>query len=110
MSYLSQSQLETDTDFQRRVRAVNTEQAEYFKDAAGLDQKALAYAVLRDEPGPQQALLRLAAGGPGVADKVDTGDGSIDQSLVTDADLLALTQANWPAVAMLYFDSEGNPI
>jgi len=41
---------------------------------------------------------------------VDNGDGTIDQSLVLDADLLSLTQANFPTVAALYFDSEGTPI
>jgi hypothetical protein len=65
---------------------------------------------MRDEAGPGAALLRLDAAGPGIADKVDNGDGTIDQSKVTDADLLSLTQANWPVVAGLYFQEDGTPI
>jgi hypothetical protein len=110
MSYQTQAQLEADYWFQQRSRATAIQQAETYKDDTRLDIVALAGAVLRDEPGPTQAFTRLGAAGPGIADKVDTGDGSIDQSLVTDADLLALTQANWPPIAMLYFDAEGNPI
>jgi hypothetical protein len=53
---------------------------------------------------------RLAAAGPGIADKADNGDGTVDQSKVTDADLLSLTQANWPTVAGLYFQEDGSPI
>lgn len=109
MSYHTQSLLETNPDFQRRVLSVNLQQADYYRNAAGLDQKALAESVLRNEPGPQQTLLRMDAGAPGIADKVDNGDGTIDQTLVTDADLLSLTQANWPIVAGLYFAEDGTP-
>jgi hypothetical protein len=52
----------------------------------------------------------MAAGEAGVADKVDNGDGTIDQSKVTDADLLSMTQAHWPTVAALYYNSDGSPI
>lgn len=109
MTYLAQSQLEGDPDFQRRVRAVNTQQASTYIDDAAADIEACAEAILRDAPGPQQALLRMAAAGPGIADKVDLGNATVDQSLVTDEDLLALTQANWPVVAALYYDTDGTP-
>jgi hypothetical protein len=110
MSYLAQSQLEQDPTFQLRVRAVNTQQSEVFINDTRPDIAACARSVLRDEQGPSSGLLKFAAGGPGIADKVDNGDGTIDQSLVLDADLLSLTQANFPTVAALYFDSEGTPI
>jgi hypothetical protein len=106
MSYLAQTLLEMDPAFQRRVRAVNTQQSEAFKDDGRPDIAACARAVLRDEAGPSAALLRLAAGGPGIADRVDNDDGTIDQSVITDADLLSLTQANFPTVANLYFTDE----
>jgi hypothetical protein len=109
MSYLGQSQLESDGDFQRRVYAVDTQQAETFKDDGRADIAACARAVLRGDPGIGATFTRMAAGGPGIADKVETGDG-IDQSLVTDEDLLALTQANFPTVASLYFAADGSPI
>jgi hypothetical protein len=110
MSYMAQALLETDAGFNRRVRSVNTQQAATFIDDGRPDMAATARAVLHDDPGPQQALLRLAAGGPGIADLVDNGDGTVDQTKVTDADLLALTQANWPHVATLYFDETGTPL
>lgn len=110
MSYHAQSQLESDPTFQGRVRAVNVQQANTYKDDGRGDVAATADAVLRDDPGPGAALLRLAAAGPGIADRVDTGDGTIDQALVTDEDLLALTQANWPTVAALYYAEDGTPL
>jgi hypothetical protein len=110
LSYLAQSQLETDGDFQRRVYSVNVQQANTYKDDARPAFVAVAEAILRDEPGPGATLLRLDAAGPGIADKVDNGDGTIDQSQVTDDDLLSLTQANWQVVAGLYFDPEGVPL
>ena len=110
MSYLAQSQLEQDPHFQLRVRAVNTEQSQVFQDDGRPDIAACARAVLRDEPGPSSAFLRLAAAGPGIADRVDLGDGTIDQSRVSDADLLALTQSNYPHVAGLFFATDGTPI
>jgi hypothetical protein len=110
MSYHAQSLLEQDPTFQLRIRAVNTEQSGVFQDDGRPDIAACARAVLRDDAGPSAALLRLAAGGPGIADRVDQGDGQIDQSAVSDADLLALTQANFPHVAGLFFTSDGTPI
>jgi hypothetical protein len=65
--------------------------------------------VLRGDPAVFDTFVRLNAAGPGIADKVATGDG-IDQSLCTDADLLSLTQANWPTVADLYYAADGTPI
>ena len=108
MSYQTQSQLQTSPEFQARVYSVNVQQAAVYKDDARPAFVAVADAILKDEPGPGTALLRLDAAGPGIADKVDNGDGTIDQAKVTDDDLLALTQANWQVVAGLYFDETGN--
>lgn len=110
MSYEAQAQLEADYSFQQRSRAVAIQQANTFKDDQRPAWEALAEAVLRDDPGPTSALIRLAAAGPGIADKVDNGDGTIDSAKVTDADLLSLTQANWPTVAGLYFAEDGTPL
>jgi hypothetical protein len=109
MSYEAQSQLENDGSFQFRNRAVCVQQAHIFKDDARPSWVAVARGVLRDEPELWTCFNRLAAGGPGIADKVMV-DGGIDSSLVTDADLLSLTQANWPTVADLYFNEDGTPI
>jgi len=64
----------------------------------------LAAMIRRDDPGPAATFIRLNAAGPGIADKATLPDGSVDQSRVTDADLLSLTQAHWPIVAALYPD------
>jgi hypothetical protein len=109
MSYQTQAQLEADYWFQQRNRAAGIQQAETYKDDARPNFVAMAGAVLRDEAGPGPTLNRMAAGGPGIADKVDKGDGTIDQALVTDADILSLTQANWPTVASLFFNDDGTP-
>jgi hypothetical protein len=110
MSYLAQDQLYFEPAFQSRVRAVCVQQAETFKDDARPDWVAVADQCLRGDGETYLAFTRMAAGGPGIADKVDNGDGTIDQSNVTDEDLLALTQANWATVAGLYFDANGIPL
>jgi hypothetical protein len=109
VSYQSQAQLTQDGEFQGRSRAAATQQAESFTNDQRPSWVALAGAVLREEE-PLLRFYAMNAAGPGIADKVDVGDGTIDQSLVVDADLLALTQANWPTVAALYFDADGNPL
>jgi hypothetical protein len=110
MSYHTQTQLAQDVTFQGRVGAVVIEQANTYKNAAALDQANLALAVLRFEIDKVNAFVRLNAAAPGAADKVDLGTGSIDQSLMVDADLLSATQANWPLVAELYFRPDGSRI
>jgi hypothetical protein len=108
MSYLAQSQLETDVDFQRRVRACVIEQAETFKDDGRRDIAATARACLRDEAGLAAVFIRLAAGAPGMGDRVDNSDGTIDQGKVTDADILTLVQNDFPVVAELYYSDDGS--
>jgi hypothetical protein len=110
MSYQAQDQLTQDATFQGRVRACCTQQANVFKDDARPEYVATAQAVLKGDDEVLTAFIRTEAAGPGIADKVDNGDGTIDQSNVLDADLLSLTQASWQVVAGLYFDAEGNPI
>src|SRR5262245_59703614 len=109
MSYEAQARLTDDVWFQARSRSAAVQQGEIFKDDQRADYVALAEDVLAGE-GPQTlAFTRLAAAGPGIADKVDNGDGTIDQTKVTDADLLSLTQANWPVIAGLFYNTDGTP-
>jgi hypothetical protein len=110
MSYESQDQLTQDVTFAGRSRAATVQQAEAFKDDQRPDWVATAEACLVGNGEIYNAFCRLAAGGPGIADKADLGNGRIDQALVLDEDLLALTQANWPTVAGLYFATDGTPI
>jgi hypothetical protein len=110
MSYSTVDQLAQDPAFGGRVRACTVEQAAMFATDTKADHAALADDVQRGGAETSMAFIRLAAAGPGIGDKVDTGAGTIDQSLVTDADLLALTQGNWPTVAGLYFTEDGAPV
>jgi hypothetical protein len=109
VSYQSIAQLTSDVDFTGRTTAAATQQAEVYKDDARPEFVALADGVLKGSAGPLMAFTRMAAAAPGIGDKADAGDGTIDQSKVTDADLLSLTQANWPVVAGLYFTDDGTP-
>jgi hypothetical protein len=109
MSYDTQADLTADADFNGRCVAAATEQAAVFKDDARPAWVALAQAALRGESEKLAAFVRMDAAGPGIADKVDNGDGTIDQSKVTDSDLLSLTQAVWPTVADLYYAEDGSP-
>ena len=109
MSYHAQWQLGNDPVFIGRTQSAAYQQAEVFINDARPDFVATAQAVLRADLDVLSAFTRTAAAGPGIADKADNGDGTIDQSKVTDADLLSLTQANWPVVGGLYFNEDGSP-
>jgi hypothetical protein len=109
MSYQSQTALAEDPDFQARVRGCCIQQAGSFINDARPSWVSLAKAILRQDPEETTTFFWISAAGPGIADKVSTPEG-IDQSLVTDADLLSLTQTNWPIVAELYFNEDGTPI
>lgn len=109
MSYQAQAQLENDGYFAQRNRACCVQQAETFKNDQRPAYVAVAEDVLKDL-GTWTAFNRLAAAGPGIADKADNGDGTVDQAKVSDADILSLTQANWPVVAGLYFTEDGSPL
>jgi hypothetical protein len=108
MSYQTIDALSNSQDFNARNRAAATEQAEVFHNDARPDFVATAREVLRGSAEVTLTFTRIAAASPGIADKASVGDGTVDQSKVTDADLLSLTQANWQVVAGLYFDTEGN--
>jgi hypothetical protein len=110
MSYSAQYLLSIDSIFNGRCFAAATQQAESFVNDQRPDWVATAKAVLRGETEKLGAFVRTNAGGPSIAEKVDNGDGTIDQSKVTDEDLLSLTQANWPIVAGLYYDASGAPL
>ena len=110
MSYAAEFALATDPPYQNRVRACTTQQAGVFKDDARGDIAALARGLLRNEGGPLLTFFNLTASAPGFADTADDGEGGIDSSAIPDADILSAVQAQWPTVAALYYDAEGNPI
>jgi hypothetical protein len=112
MSYKAQWDLSSDTGFVNRSRACLNEQALIFKDAADAMFKALANVILRnDDPAVTSSFITILAGSPGFADTADPeGDGTVDDTLIDDEMLLSNVQTQWPTVAALFFDAEGNPI
>jgi hypothetical protein len=108
MSYQSQADLEHDSDFQGRVNSATFQQANVYKDDQRPDFVALSNGILVGNYTYSSTFVRLAAAGPGIAEKAETPNG-IDQTLVTDGDLLALTQANFPTVVELFFNEDGTP-
>jgi hypothetical protein len=109
MSYQTQYDLAADGPYQSRTIACCTEQANVYKDDARPSFVATATGILRADAELSNAFIRIGAAGPGIADKVDNGDGTIDSIKLTDGDLLSLTQANWQVVAGLYFNEDGSP-
>jgi hypothetical protein len=104
MSYLSQWRLAADDDFVSRSRAALVEQAEVFKDDDRADIASLATSLLTaDNPQETLTFVGLLAAAPGFALKVDQGDGTVNSSLVADAEILAAVQALWPTVAALFY-------
>jgi hypothetical protein len=111
MSYQSQWNLNYDKDFDARSRACTIEQALSFTNSADVSFKALADSLLRsDNPQIANTFVTIVAGSPGFADASDDGEGGVNSDAITDAMLVSAVQAQWPSVAALYFDSEGQPI
>ena len=107
MSFSAIDQLTNDVLFNGRVRACTVQQSETFQNSQLPQIVAAAKASLRGQADPALTLARMAAAGPGMAD--DAGD-PVDQTKISDADILASVQANFPTVAALYYDEDGNPI
>lgn len=111
MSYMSQTRLASDTDFISRCAAVLIEQSLIFKDDGRPDIAALAYALLRgDTTGAyRRVFVAVLAAAPGFAADAELPNGGVDASEISDAELLAATQAAYPTVAALFFLSTGTP-
>lgn len=107
MSFAAQAQLQDDLAFSSRSRSSAIQQAGIFLNDDRPDIAALGRAVLRDEAWTTPAFVRLIANFPGVVDGATDPDGTVDQSKVTDADILSHTQANWPTIAGIYYDADG---
>jgi hypothetical protein len=108
VTYQAINTLTFDQPFTDRVRACCMEQAEVFKNDARPDFVSLANDQLTGGI-TFNTFVRISAASPGIAAKADNGDGTIDSSKVTDADLLSLVQANWQVVAGLFFNEDGSP-
>jgi hypothetical protein len=107
MSYSSIHLLNQEPVYAGRVRACVTEQAASLTGDANLATAACANAGLRGDPVIMDTFVRTTSSAPGLGDKVDVGDGTIDSTLIVDDDILAAIQANFPRVAALFFNDEG---
>lgn len=107
MSFSSIDQLTQDALFNGRVRACTVQQSENYQNDARPQMVAAAKQALRGGADPALTLTRMAAAGPGMA---DTAGDPPDQTKIPDTDILASVQANFPTVAALFYDDEGNPI
>jgi hypothetical protein len=102
VSYQTQTALADDPAFQARVKACCVQQANTFKDSSTPAEAELADAVIRNQGAELISFYNTSAASPGFADTVDQGDGTIDSSLILDAEILATVQGVWPLVAGAY--------
>lgn len=108
MSYTVQTELESDAVFAGRIRAVISEQSLVFINDQRPDFQALAMSLLRLEQITNTSFGRMLVATPGFADTATDVDGTVDQSRIPDAALLSATQADFPTVVALFFDTDGN--
>jgi hypothetical protein len=99
--------LANNADFNSRVRACMWQQAQTYQDDPDPANAAMAKDLLRGSLMTIPPMVNMIAAFPGLADGVTItlGDGTqmVDQSGVTDGDILAQTQANWNTIATLFF-------
>ena len=103
MSYEQISRLVLDEPLAQRVQACVWEQASIFIDDGRGDIAAFANQTLRSPISIKSMWMPVIANSPGFAEKVD------DTTQITDGDLLASVQANWPRLAKLYYNDDGTP-
>jgi hypothetical protein len=106
MSFQAIDQLTQDATFGGRVRACAVQQAETFQNDQRPSFVSAANDILKGGSDVVSALIRISAAGPGFA---DTAGDPPDQAKILDPDILASVQANFPTVAALFYDDEGNP-
>lgn len=120
MSYLDIAQLTEDPQFQSRVRACTVQEAHTFKDDQRPAWQALALDCLKGGGATTLMFVRLMAAFPGFVTDLPVqkpeeepppqppGPPRFDSTRILDGAILAQVQAQWPVVAELFFDEEGN--
>lgn len=109
MTYRGIADLANDGFFIQRLDACLTQESNVFRNDGRGDISALAYAILRNEGTIMRTFIDMAAAAPGFADKAEQPSGQVDSSQITDGDILSCVQAAFPAVAAIYFNSDGTP-
>jgi hypothetical protein len=110
MTYEAQWKLTYDDAFVSRCRACITQESDRLLTDERLDMVACAEALLRNSnPAIWSTFQSLMGAAPGLADKADNGDGTVDSTRITDAEVLSNVQAEYSQVAGLYFTTDGAP-
>jgi hypothetical protein len=110
MTYLAIANLAQDVEFNERVSACVNEQSQTYINDTRADIKALATDCLRNNQSIISTFIRMAASAPGMADSAADEDGAVIASRIQDEQILSAVQGDYPEIAMLYFDAEGNRI
>lgn len=110
MSYLTQALLTESVDFGRRSRSCANQQANVYMADQRPNFVSLARAIIMGEPAPTVTLLTAIAYGPQFDQMVDNGDGTIDQSKVSDAAIQSRCDYVWEEVSLFYFKADGTPV
>lgn len=101
MTYQSMAALSFDAAFRDRTITCAKEQALIFKDDGRPDMAALADSII-ESPSNAHGLFELVCVAPGFTD-ID------DSSTITDGDILAAVQAQWPTYAGVMFPADTPP-
>jgi len=111
MTFTAQWQLTYDDAFVSRSRACLNGESDFRVNDGRPDIAALAKSLLRDDnPNEWVTFQTMLGAAPGLADKADNGDGTIDSSKITDEEILSNVQSEYPTVAALYYTADGTPI
>jgi hypothetical protein len=102
MAYQDIDALTRDELFTGRVRACCTEQALVFRNDTRPEMSALADDLLRANSPALLTFVAIVAAAPGLAERAAV-EGGVDQTLISDADILASVQGAWPIVADLLY-------
>lgn len=105
MSYLTYALLTESVDFGRRSRAAINQHANANTDQTGSPTDRLAVDLLKQQGEQMTLMLNAICAGPDFDVIVDNGDGTIDQSKITDEQILAHTQQMFTEVAKIFYPS-----
>lgn len=109
MSYLTYALLTEDVNFGRRSRACINETANSLNQDSDPAIAALANDLLKQEGLQTVVMLNGICAGPGFAEKVDVGDGTIDSSRITDDEIRDHTQSMFAEVARIFYPTSEPP-
>ena len=109
MSYLTYALLTEDVNFGRRSRACINQRANTHVNDSDQSIAKLAVDLLKMEPLQTSVMLNAICAGPNFDIIVDNGDGTIDSTKISDADIEAHTHDMFAVVANLFYPVPSTP-